>query len=465
MNKKICTNKNKGFSLVELIVVIAIMAVLTAVLSPALLQYVEKSRAQKDDSAMGEVTNAVKIAMADQDVYDELLTVESGKDAKVPSGYADTTDEVASKFAGEQRGVTITFRPVADNRKSVITMADGYINAGAKDSDAVDTTKSKLGALTAGDGKYHMIGTLENICGKEITLVSQTYRNSDYTIFIKMGTLGAEDASISVKGEWNGTNLPKNAANGGTGGDEGNGGDDGDEIPVTYAASFAENDWGVIANACQKNEVPSTWNVGDEKSMTMTINGVEQTISVRIIGKNHDTYANGGTAPLTFMTTTTVATHKMNSTNTNEGGWDGSEMYKYLNDETDDSITSLLESMDADVRKAIKPVKKKTNIGGADAGGTATTTRESADKLFLLSCIEVDSTMAEQTNVLADEGSTYSYFTDANSRKLTGASSAWWLRSPRNFSSDCQFSFIYEGQNYCYNDANNNSGVAFAFCF
>ena len=66
-------NENKGFSLVELIVVIAIMAVLTSVLAPSLLGYVEKSRMQKDDSAMGEVTNAIKLALADQDVYDECL--------------------------------------------------------------------------------------------------------------------------------------------------------------------------------------------------------------------------------------------------------------------------------------------------------------------------------------------------------------------------------------------------------
>lgn len=37
---------NKGFSLVELIVVVAIMAVLVGVLAPAYLQYVEKAREQ-----------------------------------------------------------------------------------------------------------------------------------------------------------------------------------------------------------------------------------------------------------------------------------------------------------------------------------------------------------------------------------------------------------------------------------
>jgi len=55
---------NKGFSLVELIIVIAIMAILIAVLAPQYLRYVEKSRLQADNSAVGEVANAVKVAAA-----------------------------------------------------------------------------------------------------------------------------------------------------------------------------------------------------------------------------------------------------------------------------------------------------------------------------------------------------------------------------------------------------------------
>lgn len=63
---------NKGFSLVELIIVIAIMAVLVGVLAPQFLKYVEQSRVQKDESAMGEVNNAVKIACSVEDVYNSL---------------------------------------------------------------------------------------------------------------------------------------------------------------------------------------------------------------------------------------------------------------------------------------------------------------------------------------------------------------------------------------------------------
>lgn len=63
---------NKGFSLVELIIVIAIMAILIAVLAPQYLRYVEKSRLQSDNSAIGEVANAVKVAAADDNLNSSI---------------------------------------------------------------------------------------------------------------------------------------------------------------------------------------------------------------------------------------------------------------------------------------------------------------------------------------------------------------------------------------------------------
>ena len=69
---------NQGFSLVELIIVIAIMAVLIGVLAPQFLTYVDKSREQKDDSAIGEVSNAIEVALATEAIYNEITTGVTG---------------------------------------------------------------------------------------------------------------------------------------------------------------------------------------------------------------------------------------------------------------------------------------------------------------------------------------------------------------------------------------------------
>lgn len=60
---------NKGFSMVELIVAIAIMAVMVGVLAPAYLKYVEKSRKSADISAMGQVLDAGLAVATDEEFY------------------------------------------------------------------------------------------------------------------------------------------------------------------------------------------------------------------------------------------------------------------------------------------------------------------------------------------------------------------------------------------------------------
>lgn len=65
---------NKGFSLVELIIVIAIMAVLVGVLAPTYLQYVEKSKKSNDVSTVDSVINACEIGAIDPEVMTDKTT-------------------------------------------------------------------------------------------------------------------------------------------------------------------------------------------------------------------------------------------------------------------------------------------------------------------------------------------------------------------------------------------------------
>lgn len=267
MKNEILTNENKGFSLVELIVVIAIMAVMTSVLAPSLLGYVEQSRMAKDNSAMGEVTNAIKLALADQDVYDECLKYnvpqnyscyadstitafdasQAIEDKNRGSGvvgtaekdddwhYVDDTrleDEKAYHPDGNMRGMTITFTANTASDEAMFKLREARINemqklewqcadpleankkTGIEDKHKTTLEKMTVKGGTAVDGDKKagkLYNKLRAVIGDNITLSSQTYRNSEYTVFIRMGSMGGNDAAaqdaVAVYGQWSGTNL------------------------------------------------------------------------------------------------------------------------------------------------------------------------------------------------------------------------------------------------------------------
>ena len=97
--------KNKGFSLVELIIVIAIMAILVGVMAPQLIKYIEKSKVSADTQSADSVHTAIVTAMLDPEVaqgsaYDAEVSALNGAVAEGASVGTGLLGSVATEILG-----------------------------------------------------------------------------------------------------------------------------------------------------------------------------------------------------------------------------------------------------------------------------------------------------------------------------------------------------------------------------
>ena len=401
----------KGFTLIELLVVIGILAVLAAIAIPSVAGLIDRANVSADKTNSNEMTNAIERFASEYELYCQ----------DIASGALDTYNldsaqgRVYNVTKATTRGDIETLEVAQDaliTDDMIAIYRDTKYPVNAKTMQLVVQNYTKTSSSTFEPKQSDMHYWYSPDCGVVVVAEpNKTAAELDGYVISGMDAKGNDISGTDRDAKWIDLTLGV-ALSGGSSLDMSN-----------VKSNLEENDWATIQAVAKENKTAEAgWSIGDTK--TITINGQERTAT--IIGINHDSENS-----VTFMIMSNIGSHIMCNSNSNEGGWEMSEMRNWLNNEVYNSMSN---------KNYIKEVTKMTNNVGK--GGIEVT--ETRDKLFFLSAIE---TGFSAYNVVDGEGTTYEWFVhNKTGQPLT-------LRSPTTDSYIYFKTYLGNYLGSCYSDA------------
>ncbi len=130
-------NKKKGFTLVELIVVIAIIGVLAAIIVPTTLHFVNQGKQEAANTELTEIKNAVNTGL-------------TGGGACTPAGIEAILKAASINGTGSENTVTITIAAAADGNPAQITFASSYAGVTTTPINLTGVSGIQPGTVTVG---------------------------------------------------------------------------------------------------------------------------------------------------------------------------------------------------------------------------------------------------------------------------------------------------------------------------
>ena len=234
-----------------------------------------------------------------------------------------------------------------------------------------------------------------------------------------------------------------------------------DTLGISEPVSFEEDSWSTIAANVQAGNTDK-YNVGDTKEIDL---GEFGTHTLRLSNKSACTNGETSETACGFVVefADIITLQKMNSTDTNVGGWPASEERTYIN-------STIYNELPSDLQNVIVSTKVISGHGSSDSLNFV-----SIDKLYLLGGREVyvyvggngDISLRDTAYMETKQLDYYKNIgvTTANYlgtiKQYNGSNSYWWLRSAATNNSS---NFLSVNSNGDWNNyANGSFGISPAF--
>lgn len=192
--------RNRGFTIVELVVVLAVLAVLAGILVPQYIQYVETAKEGQIKQEAGEIDRAAHIALTRCLAYDYKNTVYENFTVSFPSKYAAPN----SKFLKDAKCSRLTNYWLNQNMDSTTTqnhenyaLASEFISVLGFAKHGSKTSSIPISNVTPGPlsfSRKNMVdgeAAFQVMYKRDASIATEYYRNG-YFVRIEGGDIAVE---------------------------------------------------------------------------------------------------------------------------------------------------------------------------------------------------------------------------------------------------------------------------------